>query len=326
MGRNRRPNLPGVIFHLTARTLQKERLFTPAIRRGALADLVRVAPASQCRILAVAIMSNHLHLVVQQGGLPLERLMQPLLCRLARRTQRTRDRDGPVFWRHYSAVACLDPWHARNAIVYVHLNPVRAGICGEPSRYPWTSHDLYALAPDDLVDSECQCLRSVIDPGLGLPLFATTRDRSGGRLRDDYLAFIERRLAMDRLGLDPDPAGEDTWPGRPVASWEGGSWGAALSPLFHSPVRAASDGRGLGSPAPDMTTIARNVLAFEAPDVPLELIRNPGAGRRRSRLRDAIIRRLHDAGYRNHQIARFLCVSTSTVSNAVRRDRGDGTG
>jgi REP element-mobilizing transposase RayT len=317
--------MPGAVFHLTARTLNKERLFTPAVRSGALADLVTVALASKCRILAVAMMSNHLHLVIQQGELELEALMQPFLRRLALRTQRAHGREGPVFWGPFSVVACLDPGHARNAIVYVHLNPVRAGLCDDPAGYPWTSHLLYALAPRDRSADEIRRLESVLDPTLGLPLFAARRDRSAEGLRADYRAFVEWRLAMDRLGVDPDPqADDDELPDRPVAAWEGWSWGAMLSPLFHTPAHMATDGSGIGPAAPDMSTIARTVLAFEAPEVPLDLVRGPGSGRRRSHLRNTIIRRLHQAGYRNKQIARFLGTSASTVSNAIRLNGAGG--
>lgn len=323
MGRQRRPNLPGAVFHLTARTLRRERLFTPEVRSGALVDLVRVAPLSKCRILAVAVMSNHLHLIVQQGARPLAALMQPLLRRLARRTQRAHGYEGPVFWRHYSAVACHDPWHARNAIVYTHLNPVRAGLTAEPSRYRWSSHDLYARGPrgpHGMGDGAAR-LAAVIDPSLALPLFRATGDGSAPRLRADYRAFVAWRLAMDRLGMDPDPAADDAaLPDRPAAVWTGGAWAAGLSPLFHTPVRLAHAPSRAEPPGPDMTAIARAVLAFEAPEVPLAVIRESGrGGRRRGQLRRAIARRLHAAGYRNNQIARFLNASESVVSNAIRR-------
>ncbi|MDX1675741.1 MAG: hypothetical protein R3314_13185 [Longimicrobiales bacterium] len=327
MGRHRRPSLPGAIFHATARTLHRERLFTPDVRTGALADLVDVVPASASRILGVAIMSNHLHVVLQQGPKPLEALMQPLLRRIAHRAQRAHGREGPIFWRHYSAVACLDPWHARNTIVYTHLNPVRAGICDRPGDYPWTSHLLYDVAgPLPSEGASHRALGSVVDPLLGLPLFATGPGRSAAELRDDYRAVVDWRLQMDRLGADPDPRADDSeLPAGPAAGWAGSSWAASLSPLFHPPAYVA---RGadptLGSPAPDMTTIARNTLAIEAPGVPLERVRRPGRGHGRSRLRHAIMRRLHAAGYRNIQIARFMQASESTVSNAVRQWKRDG--
>lgn len=319
MGRLRRPYLPGAIFHATARTLHRERLFTPDVRAGALADLVDVAPSSGSRILAVAIMSNHLHVVLQQGPRPLAALMQPLLRRLARRAQRAHDREGPIFWRHYGVVACLDPWHARNSIVYTHLNPVRAGICRDADDYPWTSHSLYAgTRPPG--PTPVPALASAVDPLLGLPLFATGPERSTERLQADYRAVVDWRLAMDRLGADQDPAADDSeLPARPPAGWAGSSWAASLSPLFHPPAYMAQrDDPALGSPAPDMTTIARNTMAIEAPGIRLELIRRSGRGRKWSHLRHAIMRRLHAAGYRNHQIAQFMQASESTVSNAVR--------
>ena len=333
MGRHRRPNLPGAIFHATARTVHREHLFTPDVRTGALADLAKVVPQSGCRILAVAIMSNHLHLVFQQGPRTPAALMQPFLRRLARRTQLAHDREGPIFWRHYSAVACLDPWHARNAVVYTHLNPVRAGICRGASDYAWTSHALLAdpdpePGGDPLHATPARSLLAgVVDPRLGLPLFAAGPERSLEDLREDYRDVIDWRLAMDRLGHDRDPATDDSeLPARPPVGWAGPSWAASLSPLFHPPAYMAqrAGDAALPSPAADMTTLARATLATEAPDVPLDLIRGAGQGRERSRLRHVIMRRLHAAGYRNVQIARFMDASESTVSNAVRRWKRSG--
>ncbi|MBF6169822.1 transposase, partial [Streptomyces gardneri] len=91
--------LPGGIFHLTARTLRREHRFTPRLRSLAVAAIADAAERADCRILAVAVMSNHLHIVAQQGDRPLSALMQPLLRRLAHRIQEAHDLEGPVFWR-----------------------------------------------------------------------------------------------------------------------------------------------------------------------------------------------------------------------------------
>lgn len=318
MGRRPRPYLPGAIFHLTARTLARERFFGPDVRSGALADLARVVPASRCRILAVAIMSNHLHLVLQQGERPLAKLMQPLLRRLAYRVQRARAREGPVFWRHYSAVPCLNPWHARNAIVYTHLNPVRAGMCRDPASYPWTSHALYAGSRPEPGSSDTEHLNQVVDPSLGLALFANGPGASAEQLQGGYRAAVDLRLAESESEEERDPDKDDSQ--QPARSAGEIRWGATLSPLFHAP--ASTPGPGDASirtlAAPDMSTIARNVLSVEAPDVALAFVRTPGRTRRQSQLRKLVIRRLHLAGYRNRQIAAFMNVSESTVSNAIR--------
>jgi putative transposase len=321
MGRKRRPYLPGAIFHLTARTIRYQRWFTPRLRTVALRAVAGSLPRSGTRLMAVAIMPNHLHLVVQQGEKPLSRLMQPLLRRLALALQQAHGIEGPVFWRHYASRPCLDPSYARNAIIYTHLNPVRAGLCEDPSEYLWTSHGIYAGGADDRPPVELAVLKPHLDPSIGLLLFGGGAHRSFDHLRNAYFEFLNWRLRLDAVqadnALDLD-AEQSSWGSR--AGWGGSGWGASLSPLFHAPAgwAASRTDEGPRSPAPDMTTIARSILAVERPGLPLHAIRGRGGGRESSRLRHKIIRRLHAAGYRNIQIARFLDLSESAVWYALR--------
>ena len=329
MGRRRRPYLPGALFHLTARTLRREHRFTARLRTATVAAIADAAERSGGRLLAVAVMSNHLHIVFQQGDRPLSELMQPLLRRLALRIQEAHDLEGPVFWRPYGCRPCLDPRHARNAIVYTHLNPVRAGLVDEPSRYPWTSHAIYATGSAGHLPFQLEPLRPVLDPRLALGLFSTTGGRSTDGFRADYRAFVSWRREVDQAqdeGIADDPA----WIPQPPSPWRetGGLW--SLSPLFHSPVRTTTaPAPDPGRPTrhlPDLATVAQTVLETEAPGVPLERIRGRRGGARAIRLRHAIIRRLHAAGFRNVEIARFLRLSESGVSYVLcKRQQLDGS-
>lgn len=323
MGRLRRPYLPGGIFHLTARTIDRKRRFTSRLRTAAIETVSDVVPRSGVRLLAVAIMSSHLHLVVQQGAAPLSRLMQPLLRRLALLLQRTHGHEGPIFWRHYGCQPCQDPCHVRNAIVYTHLNPVRAGLCRDPAAYPWTSHAFYARGKT-MPPREIAALGPVLDPSVALPLFAAGRGRLTGRLREDYDEFVRWRLLVDAAregGEENDPLADPPETVLPPGfhAWDP-DWSNALSPLFHSPQAA----NRAGNPelrrqmAPDMATIARNVLAQETQTLSLSEIRGRGGGLERSRVRRAIMGRLHAAGYRNVEIARLLGLSESAVSYGLR--------
>ena len=317
MGRQRRPHLPGVVFHLTARTLRSERLFTPALRTEALSEVAAVVPASRARLLAVAIMSNHLHLVVQQGPRPVWALMQPLLRRLAHRLQRSHRRTGPVFWRPYAATPCLDPGHARNAIAYTHLNPVRAKICDDPGAYPWTSHALYA--DERARPRELAAIRAVLDPASALPLFSRVRPGAPPDLRADYDAFLRWRLAADRAmetgEIRPEPDDPDS-----RHEWRDGDWAPRLSPLFHAPAGIPRGDRDSPADPPglDLASVARAVVAAEAPGLSVESVRGRFGGAAHSKLRRLLILRLHRAGHRNVEIARFLNLSESAVSRVIR--------
>jgi REP element-mobilizing transposase RayT len=323
MARRPRPNLPGGTFHLTARTLDRKRLFTPTLRGVALDVVARAVPQSGARLLAVAMMPNHLHLVVQQGRWPLATLMQPILRRLAHLLQCAHGLEGPIFWRPYACRPCLDPGHARNAIVYTHLNPVRAGLCGDPQAYGWTSHRLYgdAIGPGGPVAyTTVERLALVIDPRVALPLFATGYGRSLEQLREDYQTFIAWRLSADRLATSamPYPTTSARLANGPVLPWGDLYW-CSLSPLFHSPA-AGGGGRAWAerpSPRPDMTDVARRVLSAEAPGLPLDVVRGRCGGARYSQIRRRLIMAIHRAGFRNVQIAGFLGVSQSAVSKVV---------
>lgn len=284
-----------------------------------------VVPRSEVRLLAVAIMSNHLHLVVQQGSRTVDKLMQPLLCRLARRVQRVHDLEGPIFWPPYLSRPCHDPRHARNAIVYVHLNAVRAGICSEPDRYPWTSHGLYAPGGTESSSDAGRTLAPVLDPTIALPLFAAGADRSGPQLRDDYLGFVRWRLERDQraeveFGPDSEPVDPMQLSPSPVSDWGDRAWGSLVTPLFHSPAQGSQPVQGdlVRGYAPEMDAIARGILGAESGGLRMERIRGRGGGPETVRLRNLIIRRAHAAGYRNTQIADYLGLSESAVWYHIR--------
>ncbi|MGH7465566.1 MAG: transposase, partial [Longimicrobiales bacterium] len=147
MGRLLRPALPGAPFHITARTQWQEPLFAGAEEE--VATLIRGSiDRSDAQLLAYAVMGNHIHVIVVQGRRPLSAYMQPLLRRIALVVNRRRDRRGHVFGRRYSHSVCQDPEYFRSMVAHVHLNPVRAGICGKPDDYRWTSHRDYARGTD----------------------------------------------------------------------------------------------------------------------------------------------------------------------------------
>jgi REP element-mobilizing transposase RayT len=322
MGRQRRSNLPGAPFHLISRTQGREPLFRGI--EGAVARVIGEAAAvTRTSLLAWAVMPNHLHLLVVQGAQPLSVPMQLMLRRIAHLVKQRDALTGHVFQGRYREHACLDPSYLRNAIAYIHLNPVRAGLCGSTAGYEWTSHRHYCDPSGASPDT------ATLHVDAGLQLFARKAAMSRLQWIECYRQFIEWRLAADRVlktdaadqAGDIEPA-ELTVPPPPTDGgdqywWE--RWGLVCTAAQRRRTEAH-----LLSRRPDLATVARGTLADVSRNVSLETLRSS------SRLPDVVtarrkvVERCTKLGYQNHQVARYLRISHSAVSRIVAAARESG--
>lgn len=295
--------MPGVPFHITARIQDKAPAFHGI--EPLIVERVRAAQArSDARLLAYAVMPNHLHLLVLQGERPLADFMQPLLRRIALLLHQRRGTEGHVFERRFNAEPCLDPEYFRNAVVYIHLNGFRAGLCPDEDGYPWCSHRRY-----------CEVARRAAEPSAEqitiasvLRLFAA---RDGQSLQDcvcDYRAFLRWRCAIDDCKQAEQEGMSVCYPDQP------GTQGGDLHWL-RDYSRAALIATPASAPRRmDLRDIARVTVLDEARDMALEDLRSGVRTREIARVRRHFVVRALDAGYKCCVIARFLRVAPTTIS------------
>jgi len=88
-------------------------------------------------------MSNHVHLAVQVGDVPLSRILQNLSFRYTRWVNWRQNRSGHLFQGRYKAVLVDADVYLQELTRYIHLNPVRAGIAKAPGGYGWSGHRAY---------------------------------------------------------------------------------------------------------------------------------------------------------------------------------------
>ena len=92
---------------------------------------------------AWALIPNHIHLVLRTGKEPLSRMMHRLLLGYCVYYNVKYDRKGHLFEGRYKSILCEEEPYLLELVRYVHLNPVRAGICGSVAglgRYQWSGH------------------------------------------------------------------------------------------------------------------------------------------------------------------------------------------
>ena len=161
-----------------------------------------VQPHTDAKIRAYVIMSNHLHVLLQQGHAPLWKFMQPLLRRIALAVQRKYRIEGHVFGQTYWDSPCVDPRYLRATVDYIHANPVRAELCASPADWPWSSYSAY-LHPERKHTPRIEPIGDVASLPPHISLATLYRDEPFSNRPDlrDTLAWHLRELTNDELSL-----------------------------------------------------------------------------------------------------------------------------
>lgn len=102
-----------------------------------------------CRIHAFCCMTNHIHMALQVGVIPLSRIMQNISLRYTTWINRKHGRTGHLFQGRFKALLIDADSYLSELVRYIHLNPVRAGMVSQPIDYIWSSHAAY-LGEDSL--------------------------------------------------------------------------------------------------------------------------------------------------------------------------------
>lgn len=137
-------NFPGLVSHITQHSSGRDPLF---IEDGdylyMLKLLKEVSLKYQLSIFAFCWMTNHVHILLRQKDKNLPEAMHSLFLRYALYFNRKYSRKGHLFSGTYRQAACFDDYYLIVSSLYIHLNPVRAGMVGHYSQYKWDSWRLY---------------------------------------------------------------------------------------------------------------------------------------------------------------------------------------
>lgn len=296
-----------MMFHLVARTHGAARWFVPSLRPTFAGWIEWAVGRTDAHLLAYAVMPNHIHVLLQQGEDELAAVMQPLLRRIANRVQRHFGFGGGVFERPYRDTPCMSADHAREALMYIHLNPLRAGLCGEDLAYLSTTQAAYLPGSDPtLFGLTCAGQLRLLE------LFALDAPRSRDQLCQDYLTWLRWRLARD----GPRQSAADPTAERPVVLIRPDSTLGDLAWSAHFAVDPATAPPGRPGPGMDLRDFIASQVHRYAPGISAAQLRGSWLPRRLAQVRRDLIRAATQRGYRTGDLARFFGVSAGTVSKA----------
>jgi putative transposase len=144
MPRKARLNVPGAVYHIMGRCLDHLTLFADdADREQFLSLLALYLERTGTKCYAWVLMDNHYHLVLRLSDRKLWELMKPLNMHYAHYHRKKNGRRGPLFMDRFKSIATQDQNYIEELVRYVHLNPVRAGICKDLmglKKYLWCGH------------------------------------------------------------------------------------------------------------------------------------------------------------------------------------------
>lgn len=146
MPRQPRLDTPGALHHVMGRGIDGIEIFGDLEdRKDFLHRLENLCESKSLSIYAWALMSNHFHLLVRTGNVPLANSMRKLLTGYVVNYNRRHKRYGHLFQNRYKSILCEDDPYLLELTRYIHLNPLRAGLVKgikALKRYRWCGHSV----------------------------------------------------------------------------------------------------------------------------------------------------------------------------------------
>ena len=154
MARLPRLTVPGYPHHVIQRGNNRQPIFAGEDDYRFLLELFETYSRElKVAIHSYVLMGNHFHLLATpetETGLP--QMMQAVGRRYVRHFNARQQRTGTLFEGRYRSTLIQAERYLLACMVYIDLNPVRAGMVADPAQYPWSSHRHYAgVANDRLV-------------------------------------------------------------------------------------------------------------------------------------------------------------------------------
>ncbi len=146
MARTARLALPGYTYHVIQRGNNRQSIFAfDADRRELLTLLQESSREHRVAIHSYVLMDNHIHLLLTpttESGLSL--VMQYVGRSYVQRFNKRQGRSGTLFEGRFRSALVQTERYLLACMVYIDLNPVRAGIANQPQDHAWSSFAHYS--------------------------------------------------------------------------------------------------------------------------------------------------------------------------------------
>ena len=198
-----RVNVPGVVYHLIWRFVDREWFFSDDSERDVyLRFLASALDESDWRCLAYALMSNHIHMAMVAGEDPMWTWTKRVNSPFANWMNQRHGRLGPLMADRPKQHAIIREKEGA-LLAYIHNNPVRAGVVKTPLKSRWTSHRFYVSSePPPWLHVAEGLARAGFDDGKAFNRWVCATPGESGELDVDELRkMLHKRGALEAANL-----------------------------------------------------------------------------------------------------------------------------
>lgn len=131
------------IYHVVLRGNNRQRIFEESADYDTFMQILSYQ-RKQCgfALYCWCLMPNHIHILLREKETPLGSIFQKIGSSFVGWYNQKYKRTGHLFQDRYLSEVVEDEDYFRTVIRYIHLNPVKAGICTAPGDYIYSSYRL----------------------------------------------------------------------------------------------------------------------------------------------------------------------------------------
>ncbi len=191
------------IYHVMIRGINRQNIFEEDDDRLCFMKILsHCKEISGFRLYAFVLMSNHIHLLIEPAGEPLNTVLTRIETRYAMWYNRKYLRTGYLFQNRYRSEAVETDQYFKTVLRYILQNPMKAGMESRPGTYRWSSYLAYEKGIGAITDTQYTLdlfgNRETLMAFLGLDNDDEVMDEADfdRRLRDEQVREIIYRISQ----------------------------------------------------------------------------------------------------------------------------------
>jgi len=141
------------IYHVILRGINQQQLFEDAEDNVRFLEVLKkYKTASGFELYGYCLMGNHVHLLIKPIEEDLALVFKRIGVKYVGWYNLKYERTGHLFQDRYRSEPVEDDKYFLTVLRYIHLNPMKAGLCNKLDEYPWSSYAEYA-GDHEMVDT-----------------------------------------------------------------------------------------------------------------------------------------------------------------------------